>query len=99
MTLTAEPSVRHGNGAGNGAPASATRQNLIESVDVDVETYLGATSMTIADLNGLMPGSVVTLNAGLNALVELRVNGVPIGQGELVAVGDKFGVRLVSVSP
>ena len=83
----------------NAAAHARTRSALIENVDVTIETYLGATSMTVAELNALQSGSVVTLGAALNALVELRVNGVTIAHGELVAVGDKFGVRVTSVSP
>ncbi len=93
MTATLEP---NGHGPNGAAPM---RSALVDHVDVRVETYLGATSMTIAELNALKAGSVVPLEAALNALVELRVNGVTFAQGELVAVGDKFGVRIVSVAP
>ena len=43
-------------------------------------------------------GGIVALEAGLNEMVELRVNGVTIAHGELVAVGDRFGVRIVKVA-
>jgi flagellar motor switch protein FliN/FliY len=71
---------------------------LIEHVDVRLETYLGATAMAISTLKGLTTGSVVALDAALNEVVELRLNGVTIAHGELVAVGDKFGVRIVSIA-
>jgi len=74
-------------------------QAVIDNVDVTIETYLGATSMTVAELNALKPGGVIALGAGLNDLVELRVNGVTIAHGELVAVGDRFGVRITAVAP
>ena len=84
----------------NGANGAANvRSTLIDSVGVTIETYLGDTEMTIAELNALHVGGVVKLDAALNGPVELRVNGVIIAQGELVAVGDKFGVRITSVSP
>ena len=72
---------------------------LLGNVDVKVETFLGDTSMTIAALNALQVGSEVALDASLNELVELRVNGVTIAHGELVAVGDRFGVRVTAISP
>ena|SRR5689334_7865783 len=71
---------------------------LIENVDVKLETYLGATSMTIAALNDLRVGSAIALDAALNEVVELRLNGVCIAHGELVAVGDKFGVRITAIA-
>jgi flagellar motor switch protein FliN len=79
----------------NGAPL---RTSLIDAVGVTVETYLGAARMTVAELNALQEGGVVRLEAALNAPVELRVNGLAIARGELVAVGDKFGVRITSLA-
>jgi len=82
------------------APTTTSRLNnrLIETVDVKLETYLGATSMTIAELNDLRTGGVIALDAALNEVVELRLNGICIAHGELVAVGDKFGVRITAIS-
>lgn len=81
------------------ALAAPLRNTLIDAVGVTVETYLGAAAMTVAELNALQNGGVVPLDAALNAPVELRVNGILIARGELVAVGDKFGVRIVSLAP
>ncbi|MBC7768234.1 MAG: FliM/FliN family flagellar motor switch protein [Phycisphaerales bacterium] len=84
------------DGAGAGA---SLRANLADNVDVAIETFLGGANMNIGELNALLAGGVVTLDCALNALVELRVNGVPIAHGELVAVGDKFGVRITTLAP
>ena len=73
--------------------------SLLDAVDVRVETFLGETQMTVAQLNALKAGGVITLDAPLSELVELRVNGVTIAHGELVTVGDQFGVRITSVAP
>jgi flagellar motor switch protein FliN len=93
MTSTSTPEPRL-----NGA-TSRQRSSLIDAVGVTVETYLGSASMTVAELNALHTDSVVALDAALNASVELRVNGLAIAYGELVAVGDKFGVRITSLAP
>lgn len=71
---------------------------MIDDVEVEIEAFVGGTRMTVAELGALKPQSVVTLDAPLNQAVELRLNGVVIGQGELVAVGEKFGVRLSEVA-
>ncbi|KAF0177034.1 MAG: FliM/FliN family flagellar motor switch protein [Hyphomonadaceae bacterium] len=71
---------------------------LIDTVSVTVETYLGETAMTIAQLNALAARDVVRLDASLAECVALRVNGVKVAEGELVAVGDRFGVRITSVA-
>lgn len=99
MTMTSEkPDLSRRDTPRNGATQGAIG-TLIDNVDVTVETYLGATTITIADLQALRPGALLTLDAQLNELVELRVNGVTIAHGELVAVGDQFGVRVASVAP
>lgn len=71
---------------------------LIDNVAVQLEAFLGTAPMTVADLTGLSSGSVVALDAQLNTPVELRLNGVAVARGELVAVGEKFGVRLIEIT-
>ncbi|MET0183801.1 MAG: FliM/FliN family flagellar motor switch protein [Caulobacterales bacterium] len=88
-----------GDTRAHGTVPQSTLGALIDNVDVTVETYIGETPLSIADLNALRPGSVVPLEASLSDLVELRVNGVTIAHGELVAVGDKFGVRITAIAP
>ena len=80
--------------SGVAAPIST---RLIENVELRLETFLGSAGMTVADLTALGAGSVVTLDAPLNKAVELRLNGVAVAKGELVAVGEKFGVRLTEI--
>ena len=71
---------------------------MIDDVEIEIEAFVGAARMTVADLGALEAQSVVTLDAPLNQAVELRLNGIVIAQGELVAVGDKFGVRLSEIA-
>jgi flagellar motor switch protein FliN/FliY len=72
---------------------------LIENVEVELQAFLGSAGMTVAELTALAPGTEVALRSPLNASVELRLNGVALAHGELVAVGDKFGVRLTEIVP
>ena len=71
---------------------------LIETVSVTLEAYLGEARMTVADLTALKNDSVVPLDAALNQAVELRLNGVAVARGELVAVGESFAVRLTEIA-
>lgn len=93
MTAIISPGETRINGA------AKSHSTLIDAVGVTVETFLGATKMTVAELTAMQAGGVITLDTALSGLVELRVNGVAIARGELVAVGDKFGVRITSISP
>lgn len=86
------------------APAKAETQlgkinpRLIETVSVTLEAFLGEARMTVAELTALKDSSVVPLDAALNQSVELRLNGVAVARGELVAVGDSFAVRLTEIA-
>jgi flagellar motor switch protein FliN/FliY len=71
---------------------------LIEEVEVALEAYVGEARMSVAALNAMKVGSSVTLDAALNRAVDLKLNGVTVARGELVAVGDNFGVRLTEIA-
>lgn len=83
----------------DGAAAARTlAARMIDSVEVQLEAFIGEARMTVAELGALKAESVVTLEAALNRAIELRLNGAVIARGELVAVGDAFGVRLTEIA-
>jgi flagellar motor switch protein FliN/FliY len=77
------------------APRVSTR--LLRNVPVQLEAFVGGARMTVAELAALDAESVVTLDSPLNRSVELRLNGEAVARGELVAVGDQFGVRISEI--
>lgn len=72
---------------------------IIENVGVELEALLGTARLTVADLTGLKVGDSVALDAALNESVVLRLGNAQVARGELVAVGEKFGVRLTEIVP
>ena len=70
---------------------------VLGQVGVELAATLGRGTLTIQRLAGLAPGEVVTLDTPLNGMVELSLNGKPVACGELVAVGDQFGVRIADI--
>ena len=72
-------------------------EGVIAGVEVVLEARLGSATMTVSELMKLKPGDSVPLNAALNRDVELRLNGVAVARGELVAIGSSFGVRLLEI--
>lgn len=72
--------------------------DVIESVEVAIEAYVGGARMTVGALGALAKDDVVRLDATLGRDVELRLNGVTIATGELVAVEDNFAVRITAIS-
>ncbi len=95
-----EPETKNSNAASAKAdiPAGRINPKVIDAVGVTLEAYLGEARMTVADLTALKEESVVPLDAALNQAVELRLNGVAVARGELVAVGDSFAVRLTEIA-
>ena len=73
-------------------------ESLIAGVEVELEARLGSASMQVAKLMSLKAGDCVPLDAALDRDVELRLNGVTVATGELVAVGDSFGVRILEIA-
>ena len=78
-------------------PAPRISAKLIETVNVELDAHLGRARMTVGDLAALEAGATVPLDAAFNQSVELRLNGVVVAHGELVAVDDRFGVRLTDI--
>lgn len=77
------------------APINA---DLFRGVEVSLEARLGQARMTVADMMALKSGSVVTLDTGLADHVDLYLNDKLIARGEIVAVDDRFGVRILEIA-
>ncbi len=78
-------------------PAPRISPQLIDTVGLELEAVLGCAAMTVGDLAALRSGGIVPLDVPLNQQVELRLNGIAVARGELVAVDDRFGVRLEEI--
>lgn len=72
--------------------------SIIDNVPVLLNAYLGSRELTVAELMALKDGAVIELDASLNHDAELRLGDKIIARGEIVAVGDKFGIRISQIS-
>ncbi|MFA6123375.1 flagellar motor switch protein FliN [Sphingomonas sp.] len=78
----------------------AANFRLLQDVDVKLTVEIGSTSLTLRELLALGESSVIELDRQANELLDVLVNGTLIGRGEVVMVGDSFGVRMTElVSP
>lgn len=77
------------------SPTRIPQENLrlLENIGVALTVEVGRTEMTIRDLLRLTEGSVVELNRMAGDPLDVLVNGTPIAKGEVVLVGDRFGIR------
>lgn len=75
----------------------APRFDLLLDVPLEVTVQLGRTRMTIQDLLGLSPGSVIELDKVAGEPLDIVVNDRLIARGEAVVVNDKFGIRITDI--
>jgi flagellar motor switch protein FliN/FliY len=75
----------------------ATNLNLLLDVVVPVAVELGRTSLTVKDILSTCQGSVIELDRAAGEPVDVLVGGKTIAKGEVVVVGDRFGVRIASL--
>jgi len=80
----------------DGADA-AVADHPARQLPVQVAFDIGQIELTVGDLASLQPGYVFALPAHLEGSnVTIRANGHKAGRGEIVAVGDTIGVRLLA---
>ncbi|MGZ3217077.1 flagellar motor switch protein FliN [Paracoccus sp. T5] len=66
---------------------------LLENIGVALTVEVGRAELTIRDLLLLSEGSVIELNRMAGDPLDVLVNGTPIAKGEVVMVGERFGIR------
>jgi flagellar motor switch protein FliN len=72
--------------------------DLVFDVPVSLSVELGRTEVAIRDVVNLGRGSIIELDRGPGTPLDVRVNGVLIGRGEVVLVNaEKLGLRFVEV--
>lgn len=71
--------------------------NLILDIPVSMSVELGRTKMAIKDLLNLTQGSVIALDGLAGEPLDILINGYLIAQGEIVVVGDNYGVRITDI--
>ncbi|ODU21599.1 MAG: flagellar motor switch protein FliN [Sphingomonas sp. SCN 67-18] len=76
----------------------AANFRLLQDVDVRLSVEVGAASLKLRELLALGESSVVELDRHANELLDVLVNGTLIGRGEVVTVGDRFGIRITELA-
>jgi flagellar motor switch protein FliN/FliY len=82
--------------AGGGDPLPTNIAPLMD-ITLRVSVVLGETRMTLGDLLKLGAGSVVELDRAAGDPIDILVNERLYARGELVAVGESFGVRIIEI--
>ncbi len=80
------------------APAVLRDARVLHDVPVTLEIVLGEAVTDVRTLFESKVGSLLTLQRALAEPVEVRLNRRVVARGELVAVGDRYGVRITEVA-
>ena len=92
--LVPDGSDEYTNGEANGTAASL---EMLFDVTLPVVIEIGRASMTVQDVLQLATGSVIQLERMVGEPVDVFVSDRRLAQGEVVVVGEYFGVRITRV--
>ena len=71
--------------------------DLLMDINLPISIELGRTKMSMADILGMGPGSVVELNKLAGEPVDVLVNYKIVAKGEVVVIDENFGVRITQL--
>ena len=82
------------------SPQGGGTENLrvLENIDVALTVEVGGAEIKIRELLRLGEGSVVELDRLAGDPLDILANGTMIAKGEVVMVGEKFGIRFTEVA-
>ncbi len=92
------PQVHSGEVLGVAYDLGNINIDLIRDIPVRVRAVLGRTKMTIDNILRLGPGHIMELESLHGEPIELFANERLIARGEVVVVGEQFGVRITEIA-
>lgn len=97
------PAGAPGFAAGSSDQVAATMEagqlDLVLEVPVRLSVELGRTEIPIRDVVNLGRGSMIELDGSPGAPLDVRVNGVLIGRGEVVVINEeRLGLRFTEIA-
>jgi flagellar motor switch protein FliN/FliY len=80
-----------------GSSDNGRNLNLLMGVPLKISAELGTCKMLVEDVLKLGTGSIVELDRLAGGPVDLLVNDRLVARGEVVAIDEKFGVRITEL--
>jgi flagellar motor switch protein FliN/FliY len=75
----------------------AKNLDLLMNVSLAVSVELGRCTMSVRDVLQLGTSSIVTLDRAAGGPIDVLVNQKLVARGEIVAVDERFGVRITEL--
>lgn len=69
----------------------------LDAASMDISVVLGKTRMRLEEILNSNPGTVVKLERMNGQPVDVLVNGLPFGKGELAVMGSNMAVRITEL--
>ncbi|MBI1318625.1 MAG: hypothetical protein GC168_06720 [Candidatus Hydrogenedens sp.] len=69
----------------------------LDDVRMQVTAELGRCHLHVREILELQTGSVLPLDKLAGEMADVRVNGIVIGRGEIVVIGDNINVRIADI--
>ena len=73
---------------------SRLEEGLFSSIPVKISVELGRSNLTLKEVYELSEGSIIELNRLVGEPLDLVINGQVLAQGEVVAIDNKYGLRI-----
>ncbi|KPF79496.1 hypothetical protein IP88_01860 [alpha proteobacterium AAP81b] len=80
-----------------GGLEAAQELGAFGAITVRLSVEVGAVRLTLREVLGLEVGTVHVLDRRVDAPVDVLVNERLIARGEIVTIGDRFGVKLTEI--
>lgn len=87
---------QHTNGASAAVESGATD---LTDIPLRISFDLGERQIPLRDLASIAPGYLFDLGLAPDSAVNLRINGVRVGEGELVEIGGRIGIAVMRMLP
>lgn len=73
-------------------------QKALSDIPVQVTVELGRTKMSLKDILEMAEGSIIELDRVAGEPLDLKIGDQLIGQGEVVAIDDYYGLRITHIA-
>ena len=77
--------------------SSLENLRVLENIDVKLTVEVGGAEIKLRELLRINEGSVVELERLAGDPLDILINGTMIAKGEVVMVGERFGIRFVEI--
>jgi flagellar motor switch protein FliN/FliY len=87
-----------GTGTTHGPALLRNHGGLLDSVKVALSVVVGEAGTTLGELFKLQENAILTIDRQVGQPVDLVINNNVVARGQLVVVGDNFGVRITEIA-